>query len=220
MSETGFPKWNAFTPEAAAARLPRLLADAETAVAAIEAARPATYEALVWALDDATEELWHCWGRVAHMVSVMNSDAWRRLEESFQPQVVAFSLRVGQSKPIYDAAKALAARETEPTRRRILDKMVESAALAGVALEGDRKDRFNAIQAELAKLATDFSNAVLDATKAFSFEKDGTTYTIDDANYPQTMKHCADRAVREALCRARSTRAPENTARIARILEL
>ena len=220
MSETGFPKWNEFTPEAAAARLPRLLADAETAVAAIEAARPATYEALVWALDDATEELWHCWGRVAHMVSVMNSDAWRRLEESFQPQVVAFSLRVGQSKPIYDAAKALAARETEPTRRRILDKMVESAELAGVALEGDRKDRFNAIQAELAKLATDFSNAVLDATKAFSFEKDGTTYTIDDANYPQTMKHCADRAVREALCRARSTRAPENTARIARILEL
>ena len=220
MSETGFPKWNEFTPEAAAARLPRLLADAETAVAAIEAARPATYEALVWALDDATEELWHCWGRVAHMVSVMNSDAWRRLEESFQPQVVAFSLRVGQSKPIYDAAKALAARETEPTRRRILDKMVESAELAGVALEGDRKDRFNAIQAELAKLATDFSNAVLDATKAFSFEKDGKTYTIDDANYPQTMKHCADRAVREALCRARSTRAPENTARIARILEL
>ena len=220
MSETGFPKWNAFTPEAAAARLPRLLADAETAVAAIEAARPATYEALVWALDDATEELWHCWGRVAHMVSVMNSDAWRRLEESFQPQVVAFSLRVGQSKPIYDAAKALAARETEPTRRRILDKMVESAALAGVALEGGKKDRFNAIQAELAKLATDFSNAVLDATKAFSFEKDGKTYTIDDANYPQTMKHCADRAVREALCRARSTRAPENTARIARILEL
>ena len=220
MSETGFPKWNEFTPAATAALLPRLLADAETAVAAIEAARPATYEALVWALDDATEALWHCWGRVAHMVSVMNSDAWRALEESFQPQVVAFSLRVGQSKPIYEAAKALAARETEPTRKRILDKMVESAELAGVALEGDRKDRFNAIQAELAKLATDFSNAVLDATKAFSFEKDGKTYTIDDANYPQTMKHCADREVREALCRARSTRAPANTARIARILEL
>ena len=56
--------------------------------------------------------------------------------------------------------------------------------------------------------------------KSISSEKDGKTYTIDDAEYPQTMKHCADREVRETLCRARSTRAPENTARIAEILSL
>ena len=64
--------------------------------------------------------------------------------------------------------------------------MVQGAELAGVALEGVKKDRFNAIQAQLAKLSMDFSNAVLDATKAFTFTKDGTTYTIDDANFPET----------------------------------
>ena len=47
-----------------------------------------------------------------------------------------------------------------------------------------------------------------------------TIMTIDDANYPETMKQCADRAVREKLYRARTTRAPENTARIAEILKL
>jgi oligopeptidase A len=226
-----FPNWATFTPEKAAADLPRLLSQAEAGVAALEQSRPATYESLVDVLDDATRELYHTWGMVGHMTSVMNSDAWRQVEEGFQPQLVAFSLRVGQSQPLYRATKALlAARQATPpsdespaqcaTRNRILQKSVEAAEHAGVGLSGAAKDRFNEIQAKLAKLGMDFSNAVLDATKAFKFEKDGKTYTIDDANYPETMKHCADREVRERLCRARATRAPENAARIDEILAL
>ena len=219
-----FPDWGRFTSEQAAAELPQLLAASEASVAALEASAPTTYEGLVDALDDATRDLYRTWGQVTHLTSVMNADAWRAVEEGFQPQLVAFSLRVGQSRPIYRAAKAILS-EAEglgltPVRRRILAKMVEAAELAGVGLDGAKRARFNAIQAALAKLGMDFSNAVLDATKAFSFEKDGKTYTIDDANYPETMKHCADRAVREALCRARATRAPENAARVDEILKL
>ena len=219
-----FSDWAGFTPEFAAAELPRLLAEAETAVAKIETARPTAYEDFVWALDDATRELWHAWGQVGHMIGVMNSDAWRKLEETFQPQIVAFSLRVGQSKPLYEIAKvclkSLASGPQEPVRRRILEKMVEAAELAGVGLEGEKKARFNEIAAALAKLGSDFYNAVIDATGAFKLEKDGKTYTIDDANYPETMKHCADREVREKLYRARVRRAPENESRIGEILKL
>ncbi len=217
-----FPNWADWTPETASVELTRELAAAESAVAVLEASAPTTYETLVWALDDATRGVWCAWGRVSHTLSVMNSDAWRKLEETFQPQVVAFSLRVGQSRALYDAGKKLLNRGTvtDPTRRRILEKTVQGAELAGVALDGEKKAHFNAIQADLARLSMEFANAVLDATKAFTFTKDGTTYTIDDANYPETMKHCPDRAVREALCRARATRAPENTVRIAEILKL
>ena len=219
-----FPDWGRFTSEQAAAELPQLLAASEASVAALEASAPTTYEGLVDALDDATRDLYRTWGQVTHLTSVMNADAWRAVEEGFQPQLVAFSLRVGQSRPIYRAAKAILTesegRGLSPVRRRILAKMIEAAELAGVGLEGAKKERFNAIQAALAKLGMDFSNAVLDATKAFSLEKDGKTYTIDDANYPETMKHCADRAVREALCHARAARAPENAARVDEILKL
>ena len=215
-----FPKWNTFTPEAAAAELPRLLADAETAVAAVEHSSPAAYEDFVWRLDDATRALWRCWGSVSHLLGVMNSEAWRKVEETFQPQIVAFSLRVGQSKRLYALAKEVLGATEDPVRRRILEKMIQSAELAGVGLDGAKLVRFNEIEMELARLAMDFSNAVIDATKAFSFEKDARTYTIDDANYPETMKHCADREVRERLMRARSTRAAENDPRIDRILSL
>ena len=220
-----FPDWGSFTPERAAEDLPRLISDAERAVAAVEASEPDGFESFVWRLQDAMRPLSRCWGAVAHMLSVVNSDAWRALEERWQPKIVEFTLRVGQSRRLYDIARSLLVASfddgpTAPMRRRILEKMVQEAELAGVGLDGAKKERFNEIQARLAKLRADFHNAVIDATNAFSFEKDGKKYTIDDVNYIETMKHCADREVRERLCRARSLRAPENTPRIAEILRL
>ena len=217
--KSDFPDWAAFTPESAAAELPRLLDGAEKSVSAIEAAEPRTFEDFVWPLDDATRELWQCWGMVSHMLGVMNSEKWRKVEEEWQPKIVAFSLRVSQSRRLYEIVKSLS-EAGESVKRRILRKMVQGAELAGVGLEGEKKERFNEIQMKLAKLGADFHNTVIDATAAFKLEKDGKTYTIDDADYPETMKHCADREVREKLYRARATRAPENEPRIAEILKL
>jgi oligopeptidase A len=226
-SKQVFPDWSKLTPEGAAADLPRLLANAEKGVAAIEASEPQTFEDLDWALSDATRPLYDLWGMVCHMTSVMNSDAWRKVQEDFQPKAVEFSLRVAQSVRLNELAKGVLMRISScgeaganATRIRILEKSIQGAELAGVSLAGEKKERFNEIAKRLAKLSMDFSNAVLDATKAFKLEKDGKTYTIDDANYPETMKHCADREVREKLFRARSTRAPENSARIDEILAL
>jgi len=214
-----FPDWEKVTPESVSAALPELLEESERAVSAVEASNPVRYEDFVWTLDDATRELWRVWGRLSHMLGVMNSEAWRKVEEEWQPKIVAFSLRVGQSVRLYDLAKRMMTGETG-TRRRILKKMVEGAELAGVGLEPSKRARFNEIQAQLARLGADFHNAVIDATKAYVYEKDGKTYTIDDAEYPITMKNCADREVREHLCKARATRAPENAARIDEILKL
>ena len=215
-----FPDWSTFTPAFAEARLPQLLEKAESSIAALEASEPLGYEQLVWPLGDATRELTQLWGRVHHMLSVMNDDAWRALVDAFQPQMVAFSLRVSQSRRLYELAKRVRESVSDPVRARILDKMVQGAELSGVGLDGEAKARFNEIQERLARLSVDFSNAVIDATAAFSFEKDGVKYTIDDANYLETMRECPDREVRERLLRSRSTRAPENAARIGEMLAL
>jgi oligopeptidase A len=207
-----FFDWKNFTPDLAAQRLAELLPAAENAVAELEQKCAATYEDLVWRINDATRELWRTWGALSHMMSVMNTDEWRKVQEEWQPKIIAFSLRVSQSPQLYKAAKTLVqnGKVEDSTRRRILEKMVEGAELAGVALEGDAKVRFNEIQAKLAKLGSDFVNAIIDAT----------TPEISDANYPETMKHEPDRAKRERLYRLRCTRAPENGERINEILLL
>ena len=211
-----FIDWKAFTPEYAAASLPRLLSEARAGVEAVEKlAGPLTYDDFVPRLNDAVRPLNRMWGNVHHMLSVMNSDAWRKVQDEFQMRVVQFSLSTAQSERLYRHAKTAleSVRGDEPAaavRRRILAKMVEGAELSGVALEGEAKTRFNEIAAELAKLKSDFHNAVIDAT----------TEEISDALYPETMKHNPDRELRERLYRLRSTRAPENAGRIRRILEL
>lgn len=246
-----FPDFPNLTPAAADEALPQLLAAARARVDELEASAPATWEGYVVALDDAQRPLWEAWGIVSHLQSVCNSEAWRKVEEKYQGDIVAFSLRVGQSRRFYDLAKTLLARlpPDAATRRRILEKTIRGAELAGVALEGARQARFNEIQAALAKLANDFQNHVLDATKGFSLmlatpveveglpaqlkammagtndpEKGPWRATIEDAVYLPFMKHSRNRPVREALFRARATRASsgdlDNTPLIARILAL
>ena len=207
-----FPNWAEITPEYTTKELERLLKASEESVAAIEASAPTTYEDLVWKLDDSTRDLWHCWGAVGHLLGVMNSEAWRKLEEAFQPQIVAFALRVSQSRRLYDLTRKLLDRMPEKTgvRSRILSHMAQAAELAGVGLDDEKRTRFNEIQAKLARLSADFANAVIDAT----------TPEIADAAYVETMKHEPDRAKREAVYRKRATRAPENAARIPEILAL
>ncbi len=92
--------------------------------------------------------------------------------ETVQPDVVRAFSRLGQSRPLYEAAKAL--RDSaewaalDEAQHRIVDKMILDAELSGVGLDDGARDRFNAIQQELAELSTKFSNHVLDATKAFA----------------------------------------------------
>ncbi len=113
------------------------------------------------------------WSAVCHLVAVMNTDALRTAHEEIMPEVVAFGLRLAQSKPIYAALKKIAQDhaywEALPrVKQRIIEERLRDAELAGVGLEGAAKERFLAIANELSKLETDFSNRVLDATKAWS----------------------------------------------------
>ena len=210
MKKCDFPDWASFTPAGVEQALPRLLEEAERKVAAIEknGETVADYEGFVLALNEATRALWQCWGKVSHLLGVMNDANWRKIEETWQPKLVAFGLRVSQSKRLYEIAKKV--KSDDPVRRRILDRMIQSAELAGVGLEGAARERFNEIQMKLARLGADFHNAVIDAT----------TPEIADAAYTESMKHDPDRAKRERLYRARVTRAPENAARIDEILKL
>ena len=204
--------WKAFTPSYVESEMPRFIAEASQALDTIENSEISSYEDLVYALNDATYKLYRMWGALSHLLSVMNSKEWREVQEKYQGEIVAFSLRVGQSQKLYLSAKKLLESNAanDPVRRRILEKMVQSAELSGVSLEGEKKERFNAIAERLAQLGSDFRNAVIDSTPA----------EISDAVFPEVMKNDPDRSKRERLYRLRSTRAPSNSERREEMLRL
>jgi len=172
-----YPAFDQMTPENAKAAFQRLLPEARAAVDALEQNPAPTWGGLMTALYDACHPLYDAWGLLNHLLSVVNSATWREAQESIQPEIVAFSLRVGQSKVFYRGFCALrdADRATPcltDTQRRILSKTLHEAEQAGVGLPDGQQARFNTIQAELAQHATAFRNNLLDATKAFALTLD------------------------------------------------
>ena len=174
LSRERFPRFDELTPEAAREALPVLIAETEAKVAALEAKCEPTWDGRVAALTDALEPFSRAWHLVGHMLGVRNSDAWRAVEEELQPHVVRLSLRVAQSRPLYDALLALrdgpAWASLDEGRRRVVESAIRDARDAGVGLDGPARERFLEIATRLSELSTKFSNNTLDATKAFALD--------------------------------------------------
>jgi oligopeptidase A len=172
LDASGLPRFDEIRVEHVEPGMRTLLDELATDLQALEASAQPTWAALVEPLERLQDRLAFTWGIVGHLMAVKNSVALRAAYEKVQPAVVDFSMRVGQSQAIYRNAKAM--REggdwthLDRGQQRIIDALVRDAELAGVGLEGDARNRFNAIELELADLSTQFSNHVLDATKAFS----------------------------------------------------
>ncbi len=149
-----------------------LVAAQETARQGLEAAHAASWEGLARPRAELSEPLGYGWGIVQHLLAVKNSPELREAEETVQAEVVASSLRLGQSRPFYEGFQQMRTGPTwaalSPAQQRIVAASLEDAELAGVSLEGAAKERFLAIETELAQVGTDFSNHVLDATKAYA----------------------------------------------------
>ena len=135
------------------------------------------------------------WNPVEHLLSVVNSEDLRRAHEAVLPAVVQFGLRIAQSRPIYekmcDIRDSDAWDELSESRQRILTRAIRNAELSGIGLEGAERDQFNGNQQRLSQLATDFSNHVLDATKAFALD---ITDPQDAKGLPDSFKRIASAA--------------------------
>jgi oligopeptidase A len=165
------PRFDAIAPEHVEPGMRALLAQLEAELSRLEAERVPTWSGLVEPLERISDHLDRAWGVVSHLMGVRNSDALRAAHEAVQPAVVQFSMRLAQSRALFDGLQALRAAPgfaaLDRGQQRVVEVLIRDATLSGVGLEGAARERFNAIQTELAELATRFANHVLDATKAF-----------------------------------------------------
>ncbi|OUL23389.1 peptidase M3 [Nostoc sp. T09] len=195
----GLPPFTEVKPEQVVPAFQQLLAELDAELATIETNVQPTWSGLVEPLDKLTERLSWSWGIVNHLMGVKNSPELREAFEAVQPEVVQFITKLGQSQPVYNAFKALRSSDAwnslEPAQQRIVEAAIRDAELSGVGLQGEARERFNAIQMELAELSTKFSNHVLDATKAFSLT---LTNKEEIDGLPQSLLSLAAQAARAA----------------------
>ena len=188
----GLPAWDRITPEHVEPAIRQTLRELgeqfERFEESLAAGGPVPWEALVEPLERMGDQLERPWSAVRHLMGVRNSDALREAHAAVQTEVVAFGLRMGQSASVFAALREFergrAWTTLEPAQRRIVENLLRQAKHAGVGLEGEARERFNEIQSELARLSTEFTNHVLDATKAFAL-------TLRDANEVEGLSESA-----------------------------
>ncbi len=170
----GLPRYDLIRPEHIVPAVRQILSDAERQLTELETSlttidRP-SWDDLFVPLERIDRPFDYAWKPVSHLFGVLNSAELRTAYETVLPEVVRFGLRASQSRPIYEAVKRLKEQSgstLNSAQQRIVDQRLLSARLSGINLEGEKLDRFNAIVEELSQLSTEFSNHVLDATKAF-----------------------------------------------------
>ncbi len=155
----------------AQAAVDAVLAECEGILAKIEANPGKTWDLLLAPLEEIRRKIHSTWGPIQHLIGVKNSPALREAYQASMPKMIAFSLRLSQSKPIFNALKALRdAKDFESlssAKKRVITNSILQAKLSGIELEGKAQEGFNEISQDLSKLQTTYSNNVLDSSKEF-----------------------------------------------------
>jgi len=193
----GLPPFDLIRAEQVEESISQLLQELEAKLSYLESNIVPTWEGLVEPLTAIEERFSWSWGIVGHLMGVQNSPELRQAYENIQPEVIKFSSRIGQSKPIYQGFKSLKnSKDWEnllPAQKRIVESSLKDAQLAGVGLEGESLERFNQNRLLLAELSTKFSNNVIDATKAFKLE---LSQPEDVAGLPESLLSLAAQSAR------------------------
>ena len=132
------------------------------------------------------------WAPVGHLLSVANSDPLREAHDAVLSDVVNFGLALRQSETVYrkllDIRRSAEWMGFSSSRQRIITRMIQSAELSGIALQGAQRERFNVIEQDLSQLGSDFSNNLLNANKAWFLD----LHQPSDADgLPETLRRVA-----------------------------
>jgi oligopeptidase A len=190
--ETGFPLFDRVTPEHVVPAMRHVLDRANERIDWLEQNLVPTWVGLIHPLEQLDIPFEYSWGVVSHLMGVKNSDDLRKAHEQVLSDVVQFGLRLNQSAAIYKGLLAIrdgdAWQALDEAQQRIVEQKIRAAKHTGVGLSGEAREKFNAIAKELSQLHTDFSNHVLDATKAFAFI---ITDVRETEGWPETLKQIA-----------------------------
>ncbi len=185
----GLPRFDKITPEQVIPAMRQILKEAEEKLVDLEKSYEPTWEGLLQPLEEMGIPFEYSWGPINHLLGVKNTPELRKAHETVLHEVVRFSLRLRQNPAIYKGLKTIRDSKSwdsySPAQQRVIELKILSADLAGVGLEGEERKRFIEIETELSQLGTDFSNHVLDATKAFALDLHDKE---DTEGWPQSLK--------------------------------
>jgi oligopeptidase A len=198
-----------------------------------------TWDGFVLPMENANERVTRAWGPVSHLNSVMNSPELREVYNATLPKITAFYAELGQNLALFEKFKLLRNSAEfdglSAARKKIIENELRDFRLGGAELPVEQKARYLEIQEKLSELCSRFSDNLLDATNDYSLliadqaelsglpddalqmaqecateaQQSGWMFTLKAPSFGPVMQFADNRALREKLYRAYSTRASE-----------
>lgn len=141
MQNRFFPPWDEIHAEHVEPGIRHIISVLGDELADLEKNVKPDWKGLVEPLERISDRISRAWGIVSHLKAVKDSPKLREAVDSVQGERVKLSLRMSQSKPLYEAFQALKDGETWGTlsgaQQRIVENELRDFVLGGVALEGE-----------------------------------------------------------------------------------
>ena len=200
---------------------------------------PYSWDNLVTPIEEMEDHLGRIWSPVSHMNSVVNSDELRDAYNNCLPKLSEYGTEMGQNVELYKAYQAIKDsaefKKLDEAQKKIINNALRDFHLSGIDLPEEKKKRFRDIKQQLSKLTSKYEENVLDATQAWSKhikdkkqlaglpdsalamakqaaeakELDGWLFTLNFPSYYAVITYADDRALREEIYQAYSTRASD-----------
>ena len=239
LADSELPSFSAIQPDQVLPAINRVLADYQARVDQLAA--PATvrdFDSVIAPLERMEERLGRSFAPVAHLHGVKDSPELREAYSAALERITEHGALLGQNRGLFEAVAAVRQANgyagLDQAQRALVEHRLRDFRLAGVALEEPARTRFREIQSQLSKVETQFEEAVLDATDAWSRpvssaelaglsdsarallahaakdkQHDGWLATLKGPVVQAILTFADDRALREAVYTAYNTRASD-----------
>jgi oligopeptidase A len=233
------PVFSQIEPSQIKTRVEQLIAACTADIEAVVKEPNPSWQSLIVALEENSDELGKFWSPVSHLNSVKNSPELREAYESCLPLLSDFSTYVGQHEGLYQAYLKLSQSAEYANLTTAQQKVIQNALrdfkLSGIGLSDEKKQRYGEIQSRSSDLASNFSNNTLDATQAWfkhiedesllsglpedaklaaaeaaaQKELSGWVFTLEFPSYIAILTYADNRDLRAELYQAYCTRASD-----------
>ena len=176
---------------------------------------------------------------MSHLDSVMNSDDWHDAYTACLDKVTQYHTELGQNKGLYQKFQSLAESDEfnnyDLAQKKVIENALRNFRLSGIALPEEKQQNYKELSQKLSQSSSLFGNNVLKATQSWfkhitdenllqglpesakgllqqlaqQRELEGWCVTLDFPSYLPIMTHADNRALREEVYRAFSTRASD-----------
>ncbi len=192
------------------------------------------------ALEYAGEKLKEAQTLMYNLHSAETNDALDALADEMAPQLSEHATRIAQNEALFERIRTVweNREELQGEELRLTKDTYLSFVRSGAALKGESRTRYSEIAARLSALSLQFSNNLRHATNTFSLHiteekdlsglpegiieqasataqgqgKDGWIFTLKAPSYVPFMTYADNRALREKMHTAYSTRCTDDTA--------